>query len=235
MIITFSGAGMSARASEWIDFDAPRTLGLVFPVYGWRIPKVLRRRIRAELKRGEYDFIWAVVTCGDDVGLIDKELDSALMRAIGQKLDAIYSLVMPDTYLALPGFKLDTPKESEAKLLAAQKRAKEIRQRLTRREKVRDLKRGMFPWLKTRIVGAIFDRFFANDRGFHLTSGKCIKCMKCVKNCPTAALTIDKNGYPTWKKDGSCTACFRCYHLCRGDAIEWGRFTLGKGRLNVQQ
>lgn len=234
MTFVFSGTGMSQKASEWIDFDSPRTLGFVFPVYGWRIPKILRRRIREELKGGEWDFVWAVVTCGDDVGLVDRDLDAELEKAIGRKLDAAYSLVMPDTYLALPGFKLDTPSESAAKLAAAEKRARELRVRLMNRERVRDLKRGAFAWLKTRVIGGIFDRFFANDRGFRLTEGKCIGCGECAAKCPTSSIVLDANGRPTWKKDGSCTACFRCYHLCKGDAIEWGVFTRGKGRLNAK-
>ena len=230
MTFVFSGVGMSRKVAEWIG-EIPDSVGFVLPTYGWRVPKLARRMIlsrKAELSR-EGVFTWAVFTCGDDTGFIDRDLEGIL----GRRLDAAYSVVMPDTYLGLPGFRLDSEEESAAKTGNARLRCAEIRERLLAHEAKRDMKRGVFAHMKTGVIGRFFNRFIATDRFFRLTSGKCVKCGRCVDLCPARAMEKGKDGLPVWKRDGSCTGCFRCSHVCEGDAIEFGPFTRGKGRLGL--
>ena len=54
------------------------------------------------------------MTCGDDVGFTDRVLDQQLRQAIGKGLDAAFSVLMPDTYIGLPGFVLDEDAEAAA-------------------------------------------------------------------------------------------------------------------------
>ena len=231
MTQVFSGCGMSKAVADLIG-DIPNSLGFVMPVYGWRIPKAVRTKLqsldfRTRNLSGEKQFTWAVFTCGDDVGYIDRDLE----RVLGRKLDAAYSVVMPDTYLGLPGFQLDSPEESAAKLAAARARTLAIRERLLSREFTRDLKRGPFPWVKTAVIGPVFEKLLVKDSFWRLDREKCVKCGKCAAECPVGDIEIGADGYPRWKGDGSCSGCFRCYHFCSGDAIEFGRMTRGKGRL----
>ena len=228
MTFVFSGVGMSRRVAEWIG-EIPDSVGFVLPTYGWRVPKLARRLIasRKEDLSRPGAFTWAVFTCGDDTGFIDRDLEGI----IGRRLDAAYSVVMPDTYLGLPGFKLDSKEETAAKMKAAESRCVAIRGKLLAHEAGIDMKRGAFAWTKTCVIGRFFNRFIATDRFFRLTPGKCVKCGKCISLCPAGAIEKGPDGTPVWKRDGSCTGCFRCYHVCKGDAIEFGPFTRGKGRL----
>ena len=63
------------------------TIALVFPVYGWGIPNVVETFVRkhiASLLRGRQEgdcYLYAVMTCGDDMGYADKVLDKALLSA----------------------------------------------------------------------------------------------------------------------------------------------------------
>ena len=229
MTFVFSGVGMTRKVADWIG-EVPDSVGFVLPTYGWRVPKLARRMISSrkdELSRPGV-FTWAVFTCGDDTGFIDRDLEGL----IGRRLDAAYSIVMPDTYLGLPGFRLDSKEETAAKLEAAKLRCESIRERLFAHEAKVDMKRGAFARVKTCVVGRFFNRFIATDRFFRITPGKCVKCGECIRLCPAGALGTNTDGSPVWKHDGSCTGCFRCYHVCRGDAIEFGQFTHGKGRLH---
>ena len=128
MIYYFSGTGNSlyvARhlADELGERLCPMTLGLpspenlkgaavglVFPVYAWGIPNVVARfvhnisTLREDL---EGAFLYVVMTCGDDMGYADKVLE----KALGRKLDAAFSVLMPDVYVCLPGFDVDSKEE----------------------------------------------------------------------------------------------------------------------------
>ena len=47
----------------------------------------------------------------------------------------------------------------------------------------------------------------------YLHKNKCIKCEKCIHNCPSAALTKDNDDYPKYIAQ-NCEKCLRCIHKC---------------------
>lgn len=53
-------------------------------------------------------------------------------------------------------------------------------------------------------------------------SDKCIKCGKCVRNCPTGNIKIDENGSFHFGKN--CLMCMRCSFSCPTDAFSIGLF-----------
>lgn len=236
MVHVFSGCGMSKKVAEMIG-EIPGTTGFVIPVYGWRLPKFVRRRIRKLTEKNDY--CWAVFTCGDCIGNTDRDLEAELRAVFGSdfRLDVSYSVQMPDTYLGLPGFRLDSSEESSKKLSEAASRCAEIRRELLDRTISRDsklkLRRGPLPWLLTNVIGRFFDRFLVTDRLWKVDASKCLGCGRCAGECPTGDIELDAGGVPRWKHSGVCSCCFRCYHACPGDAIEFGPFTRGKGRLHI--
>ena len=100
------------------------------------------------------------------------------------------------------------------------------------RERVRDLKRGIFPRTKTYAFGKFFDRFLVDDRFFRVVAEKCTRCGVCAENCPARSILRNGDGTVAWRHDGSCTGCLRCLHNCPSEAIEFGWFTKGKRRLH---
>ena len=228
---------MSARVARMLGAGpaGPDALGFVFPVYGWRVPRILARFLATELagrlQGARPSFVWAVMTCGDDVGQADRVLERELRATVGLGLDAAYSVNMPDTYLGLPGFRLDSPDELKSKYAGAETRIRAIRAALAARDRRRDLKRGAFAWAKTSLVGTFFDRFLCNDRRWRVDAAACTHCGRCVRRCPAGAIVQGTDGCVSWTRDGRCTGCFRCYHNCPAGAISCGRSTQGKGRL----
>ena len=165
MIYYFSGTGNSLRVARHLA-DAlseqlspmvfPLTtsgnlIGLVFPVYSWGIPNVVEQFVRKTLAsflkgKSEGDcFLYAVMTCGDDVGYADKVLDAALSSACGRKFDAVFSVQMPNTYVCLPGFDVDSAEVCKAKLAKEQDAVERIAVSISERKSVRHLTRGTFP------------------------------------------------------------------------------------------
>jgi len=96
-------------------------LGLVFPVYAWGIPDIVRRFIK-KLRVGKPDiYVFAIMTCGDETGDAPRMLKKDL-SASGIRLDSLYSVIMPNTYVLLPGFDTDEQSVVERKLESAEKR-----------------------------------------------------------------------------------------------------------------
>ena len=58
-----------------------------------------------------------------------------------------------------------------------------------------------------------------NGRFFRVKKDKCIKCMKCVNNCPTKNITYENGKF---KFGGDCLLCTRCSFNCPTDAFRIG-------------
>ena len=65
-------------------------LGFVFPVYGWGLPRVVSSFISRLPRPGRQapTYVYAVLTCGDDIGRTDRLLRRAL-RKRGYPLHAV--------------------------------------------------------------------------------------------------------------------------------------------------
>lgn len=238
MIYYFSGTGNSKHVAEKLSVllgeelrsmgeacvDACDVLGLVFPVYAWGLPSVVEEFVR-NIKGIKPAYVWAVMTCGDDMGYTDKILSSELKR-VGLKLDSVYSVSMPNTYVCLPGFDVDADDVATKKVASTDERIPIIVVNINERKSVVDVVRGPMPFLKSYILRPLFNNTLVTDRFFH-TNSNCNSCGLCARNCPLYNITMD-SGKVVWK--GNCTGCLRCYHQCPNKAIQFGCFTKNKGQ-----
>lgn len=216
------------RSEERPAIEAESALGILFPIYAWGIPKMFRQALEQLEVKGKPDYVYAVCTCGDDTGTTAQELRTLLQKK-GLHLDAIASVQMPETYVALPGFGLDTKEAALRKLQEACHRLDLLAERINRREKFTDTVPGGMPWLKSHVIKPVFYACLISDRLFYTTS-ECNHCGKCSKACPVGNIRL-QNGQPQWK--GHCTGCLACYHRCPKAAIHYGKRTKGKGQYEI--
>ena len=246
MIYYFSGTGNSLHVARQLA-DAlgeqlyPMTLvdsmgisptgeepvGLVFPVYAWGIPNVVEKVAPLLLPREGKPFLYAVMTCGDDMGYTDKVLESVM----GRHLDAAFSVLMPDVYVCLPGFDVDSAEECKEKFAKEAIAVQEIAACVRERKRVRQLKRGPFPWTKTYILRPLFNRYLLTDKYFRVDASRCISCGRCRKSCPVGNILLDE--VPQWQSH--CAGCLACYHACPYHAIDFGTMTQKKGQYNIMK
>lgn len=204
-------------------------LGFVCPVHAWGLPVWVRDYLRAfpptACAAGCY--VYVVLTCGDDTGLADRELQSVL-RSRGVALDAAFSVRMPNTYVSLPGFDVDPAATVARKLAAALTETARIAAdvRAGRRGAWR-VGRGVVPRVKSYVLRPLFRRFLLTDRYFRVLPS-CDGCRACSACCPVGNIRHAADGRPRWT--GRCTGCLACYHHCPRAAIHFGPFTRGKGR-----
>ena len=153
-------------------------------------------------------------------------------------MDAAFSFIMPETYINLKGFNLDTKEGERLKINLVKERLPLVAERITKREKVVDVVRGKMPWVNTYVVNALFYAFLITDKKFTVND-RCISCGLCAKVCPLHNITlvgdftdpqssVAQGLRPLWH--GNCTNCMACYHHCPNNAIHFGKATQGKGQ-----
>ena len=234
-------------------------LGFVFPVHGWRVPKLVREFIgRMKVQREEPDaagsqtlsdisgssasagsrpFTYCVCTAGDSIGLTIENLNQTIsqnpsLQALGiTEVSSSYSLIMPESYVGLPFMDVD-PKEKEIwkKSKSAQKLAVICEEIFDRKEGVNRLVKGPIPWFFTKVVGGFFENVLITDKRFHVEKDKCVKCGICANVCPVGDIKGGHGEYPEWLHHKDCLTCFTCYHHCPHHAIEFGKQTQKKGQ-----
>ena len=219
-------------------------LGFVFPVHGWRVPKLVREFIgKMKVQRAESDaagsqtFTYCVCTAGDSIGLTIENLNEVIsqnpsLQALGiTEVSSSYSLIMPESYVGLPFMDVD-PKEKEIrkKSKSAQELAVICEEIFDRKEGVSRLVKGPIPWFFTKVVGGFFENVLITDKRFHVEKDKCVKCGICANVCPVGDIKGGHGEYPEWLHHKDCLTCFTCYHHCPHHAIEFGKQTQKKGQ-----
>lgn len=202
-------------------------VGFMFPIYCWGIPPVFRKfleRLIPGLSRESY--VWGLCTCGDETGTAMKQFDKMLKSGRGRGADALWSLIMPNTYVLLPGFDVDSPDEEKKKLYLAPERIDEIASLIRSREKgIYDVCQGSFPALRSSIF-PLFEKWGVSAKRWHAASN-CIGCGKCANVCPARNITMSQER-PAW--GNNCFSCCACFHCCPVNAVAYGSFTKGKSQ-----
>lgn len=235
MVIWFSGTGNSRAVAELLAnelreeacemlkvscADSERYVW-VCPVYSWGIPPVVMEHIRKCNLPGEH---YLVLTCGDDCGLTARMWRRAIGTR-GWKVRGSFSVQMPNTYVALPGFDVDKDEVRDAKLAAFPAKVKEIAAKIREGFDGDESFHGSFASMKT---GLIYKPFVSSmsARKFKVDASRCISCGKCEKACPMGNVKVGT--IPAWGPN--CAGCFGCYHVCPVHAITYGKFTARKGQ-----
>ena len=215
-------------------------LGFVFPIYAWGPPKLVMDFVgKLSIKdgpstpstssgtegSGTLPYTYFACTCGDECGLAEDIFRKALEQK-GWNLNACFSVQMPETYIGMPGFKLDTDENAQRKIAAADKLMNDCILRLQNKESFSKMTKGGAAWFKSHLINPGFSKMATNDKKYRVTEA-CIHCGKCVEACPLKNVTLE-DGLPKW--NGNCTMCMGCYHHCPVNAIQYGNATVGKGQ-----
>ena len=200
-------------------------LGFVFPVYSWAPPRLVLDFVKQLQLNARPEYVYFACTCGDQCGQTAQIFRKALQEK-GWELSACFSLKMPETYIGMPGFKLDTEEMAKKKIADTNATLTRNIPRLINRESFSEIIVGGFAWLKSHLINSSFNKYATDDRKYRSTE-KCIHCGKCVDVCPLKNITLEE-GHPKW--NGHCTMCMACYHHCPVNAIQYGKATEGKGQ-----
>ena len=241
MIYYFSGTGNSKWVAETlaaytgdtttrivkktvqpVSVREGETLGLVFPIYAWNMPRMVAEFIKnIFIEKGAY--VYAVCTCGSEAGYA--------MRILSMRLptDNVWSLIMPDNYIV--AFHTESDAAALEKVRAAAVKLDAIADVIRNKQSgVRDVNVGSFPLVKTFVAGHLFRKYALSAKPFRSTYD-CNGCGKCARECPTENIRV-ADGMPFWFD--TCEQCLACIHKCPQRAIEYGRSTEKHGRYTFR-
>ena len=184
MIVYYSGCGnsrwvaqtLAGRLQERLTFlpdtsadislQDGEAIGFVFPVYAWAPPRLVLEFVRRMQLTHHPSYVWFACTCGDE-GAFTRQVFSRALRKAGLNLDACFCLQMPETYIAFPGFALDTPANAQRKINSVRNDLPRIAELINHRERQHfEMIWGIFPLTKTYVLQPLFYRFIITDRQF---------------------------------------------------------------------
>jgi ferredoxin len=175
----------------------------------------------------ESRYCWAVTTCGDNMGETMTILNKDLAK-VGLRASALFSVIMPESYVCLPFMYTDTEEKEHQKIATARQQLPHIIECIrNRRTGVEELEKGATPRLYSYVIGGYFNAKMVTDKKFTVDEDVCIKCGKCVKVCPVDNI---QGTPPEWIHNGRCTSCLACYHYCPTHAINFGKITRKRGQ-----
>lgn len=239
---------------EVINSDCSFTLekdehvGFIFPIHGWRVPNIVKEFLtKLTIKTLGEDtshvkhYCFCLVTAGDSIGKAMERFQQQLKSVTvndALSLKAVCSLIMPESYVGLPGMDVDTKEKELEKKELASKQLKEFSNILKQRPHKdsnqiwgwNQLIRGPIPSFFSGPVGGFFEHFLITDKPFHVDSCRCVKCGICANVCPVSDIKGGLGFEPEWLHNGKCLTCFSCYHHCPHHAIEFGKRTQKKGQ-----
>lgn len=213
-------ASFDASGSPFVMF--------VFPVHSWGPATTMLKFIRTmEISGISGKPVYAVCTCGDDCGHTDRAMQKVLAEK-GIQLAATFSVTMPNSYIVLPFFDIDSKEVEQRKLNEAPARIAEIEKAIEDGNSGKGLyKTGSGAWFKTSVINYGFRKYIQGETAFRITD-RCTSCGLCARICPESNIRMGEDGHPVW--DTHCVQCLACIHRCPEQAIEYGKISVGKGR-----
>ena len=154
------------------------------------------------------------------------------------KLHAVASVLMPESYVGLPGMDIDTAEKEHEKIATAKKRIAHFTSIINNKERKvgkhpigwESIHRGTCPDILSGPIGSFFTNCLITDKHFRIEKEKCVKCGICANVCPVNDIAGGLGNEPQWLNNGKCLTCFSCYHHCPHHAIEYGNRTKNKGQ-----
>ncbi len=217
-----------AISSNFVNFELAEDekIGFVFPIYSWGVPPIVIDFLHSLSFGNTYhnNYLYFICCCGDETGLAPEQFIDAL-NAKGIKHNSAFSVIMPNNYVLLPGFDVDSHDVMTSKLAAAPTRINQIVEQINKGVDINDCYEGSMAWLKSKLIYPLFVKWGISPNKF-CVGDNCNGCKRCERICPTHNIIVNEK--PEWGKN--CTSCLACYHTCPQNAIRYGRGTKNKGQ-----
>ncbi|WP_297634956.1 EFR1 family ferrodoxin [uncultured Clostridium sp.] len=183
-------------------------IGVVFPTYGWNVPKIVREFLKkAKL---EANYIFAINTYGMVEGGTGKVAET-IAEECGYHFDYINSIMMLDNYQ--PSFDIAKEKEKLPKKNVEENLTK-IVEDIKGKKKLK-AKNGLGRKAGTWIMSNVLNFEKSDYAKQYTVDDNCVKCGICAKVCPKGNIKV--TDYVEFFED--CVCCQACIHACPKKAI----------------
>lgn len=243
MILYFSGTGNSKYVAEKIaektkdelisinnllknneigNFNSSKPYIFVCPTYSWAMPKIVEEFILNSVFNGNKD-VYFILTCGGGTHSANLRIKK-MCKNKNFNFKGFYELLMPENYTVLSMIRLPNKKEAINIINNAKPKIDTISNYINSNKSFPDFK--STGKIYTYPVNYLFYKFVIKGKHFYNTN-KCIRCGKCVKNCPLNNIKMEEK-FISW--GNNCTHCMACINRCPTKAIEYKNSTKGRFR-----
>jgi ferredoxin len=206
------------RMNHGSHYSKADTVGFVFPVHIWGVPRHVRNFLQSMEKRPNIYYFAVAVNAGQ-VSRTLIQLNE-LMARDNLTLSAGFDIKLPSNYIPWGG---PGPLEVQRKLLnAATEQINVAASYISSRESGL-LEKGPL-WQRVLFTGLYkmtYNLVKTMDKSFHI-DGTCNSCGVCERVCPVKNITLEA-GRPVWH--GSCEQCLACIQWCPEECIQYGKKT----------
>ena len=204
------------------EIDGDERIGLIFPVYGWGMPRMAAEFARS-LKPASDQYVFAVTTCGGTPGKTLPQLHK-ILRANDSKLDAGFAvsgdfLISLDAANDMAIIKFMSWLGRKSVPATASERLPEIARAVAANETGTLETSNVSVNLIGSLMYGMSIKFFQTMDKNYAVSDACISCGTCAKVCPRENVTLAA-GAPTWHQN--CEMCYACMVWCPKKAISFG-------------
>ncbi|TYQ18186.1 UNVERIFIED_CONTAM: hypothetical protein Cloal_0606 [Acetivibrio alkalicellulosi] len=199
------------------SFDGGNVVGLIFPVYYFGIPEIVRRFIeKINLEKSSY--VFAVATYGKGLPGGGLSQTKKMLKAKGKELSAGFYVKTVDNFVI---WTWDVTPEKKHKSLheKAEIKAKKIADIESKKSIKYD--RSLMEYIGPVIFNyrGFLKKVKSGDKKFYSTKD-CVSCALCEKVCQVKNIKMSQ-GKPEWLSK-TCQRCLACYHLCPQNAVHFG-------------
>lgn len=213
-----SMADLLKEGKREVELKKDEPLGLVFPVYFYTIPSIVRDFLKnVEFKNAGY--VYSVITCGGGTGQASAVLFK-LLKEKGITLSYFKELLMPDNSMLF--YQIPGVEEGKGRLNDALTEISAIKSDIASK-KTNRIKSGT---ILSDVLGVGY-KMCSGTKKFY-AEASCIGCGLCERNCPENAIKLVDNK-PIWQKD-KCCKCSSCINRCPVQAIQYGKGTKNRNR-----
>lgn len=168
------------------------TLVFVTPTHAWRVPRIVESWIEGGNKADGCK-AYFVMTCGSDVGKAEKYA-LKLCEKTGFEFMGVGETVMPENYVAM----FPVPEEAEAKEIVkkAIPVIDSYAENIAKSEPIPKKRTGIFAGIKSGFINDAFYAFAVKSKDFEANDA-CVSCGKCARVCITHNIEL-VSGKPEW-------------------------------------
>jgi flavodoxin/NAD-dependent dihydropyrimidine dehydrogenase PreA subunit len=215
------------KGDEVYEIREHETIGFVFPVYWYTLPKLVERFVKQlHLSGYQNQYMYAIATYGFSAGNVMDRLEKVLKEK-KLKLDGAFGVKMVDNYVV--GYDIVSLDKQKDLLDKAEVEIEKIIPMIEKQESIQYLKKGSLAFASP-LTGYAY-RKTDHIKKFHVTQS-CNGCRQCATQCPCDTIEM-VNGKPVWT--GDCTFCLKCIHGCKQRAVQYGRSTEKRERYQYSR
>ncbi len=185
-------------------------VGIVCPVYGGEMPKMVRRFLSKALIKTNYFFFVNTYGMNDSVA---KANAISVSEKNGLRVSYVTSLKMVDNYL--PGFEMQQQMDTVADKKIEENLARICKDISERKRNVPSV--GIVQKAGMALVHGTMGKVVLNQNAAkkYIVNDSCIRCGICAKVCPADNITV--NDIVVFSDH--CENCYACLHNCPKNAI----------------